>query len=189
MGMKVITEIVDPRDVDVAVRYVDVIQVGARNMQNFELLRAVGGSGKPILLKRGMAATLEELVYAAEYIASEGNMQLILCERGIRTFETWTRNTLDLSAVPVLKQKVPFPIVVDLSHATGRRDLVIPLGRADFAAGADAVMVETHPNPPTALSDADQQLGPEEMHRFHASMKQFLQMLADSETPEPGKAK
>jgi len=181
MGMKVVTEIVDPRDVELAVKYADVIQVGARNMQNFELLRAVGGSGKPVLLKRGMAATLEELVYAAEYLASEGNMDLILCERGIRTYETWTRNTLDLSAVPILKAKIPFPIVVDLSHATGRRDLVVPLGRAAFAAGADAVMVETHPNPPTALSDADQQLGPAEMHEFHAAMKQFLKMLAGAD--------
>jgi 3-deoxy-7-phosphoheptulonate synthase/chorismate mutase len=161
--------------VENACRWVDVLQIGARNMQNFELLKLVGQSRKPVLLKRGMSSTLEEFILAAEYIVLEGNRNLILCERGIRTFETSTRNTLDISAVPILKEMVPFPVMVDLSHATGRRDIVVPLGRAVLAAGADAVMVEVHPHPPVALSDSQQQLSPEEFSDFKAGLAPYLE--------------
>jgi 3-deoxy-7-phosphoheptulonate synthase/chorismate mutase len=173
-GMKTVSEVVDTRDVENACRWVDVLQIGARSMQNFELLRLVGQTRKPVLLKRGMAATLEEFILAAEYIVLEGNRNVILCERGIRTFETSTRNTLDISAVPILKGMVPFPVVVDLSHSAGRRDIVVPLGRAALAAGADAVMVETHPHPSVALSDSQQQLSPEEFRLFQAGLMPFL---------------
>jgi 3-deoxy-7-phosphoheptulonate synthase / chorismate mutase len=173
-GMRTISEVVDTRDVENACRWVDVLQIGARNMQNFELLRLVGQTRKPVLLKRGLSATLEEFILAAEYIVLEGNRNVILCERGIRTFETSTRNTLDISAVPILKGMVPFPVVVDLSHATGRRDILVPLGRAVLVAGADAVMVETHPNPPVALSDSQQQLSPQEFSDFNAALRPFL---------------
>lgn len=174
LGMKTVSEVVDTRDVENACRWVDVLQIGARNMQNFELLRLVGQTQKPVLLKRGLSATLEEFILAAEYIVLEGNRNVILCERGIRTFETSTRNTLDISAIPILKGMVPFPVVVDLSHATGRRDILASLGRAVLVAGADAVMVETHPNPPVALSDSEQQLSPQEFSAFHAALRPFL---------------
>lgn len=174
-GMKTVSEVVDTRDVENACRWVDVLQIGARNMQNFELLRLVGQTRKPVLLKRGMSATLDEFILAAEYIVLEGNRNVILCERGIRTFETSTRNTLDISAVPILKEMVPFPVMVDLSHATGRRDILVPLGRAVLAAGADAVMVETHPNPAVALSDSQQQLSPEEFAAFMAGLAPCLE--------------
>lgn len=174
-GMKTVSEVLDTRDVENACRWVDVLQIGARNMQNFELLKLVGQSRKPVLLKRGMSSTLEEFILAAEYIVLEGNRNLILCERGIRTFETSTRNTLDISAVPILKEMVPFPVMVDLSHATGRRDIVVPLGRAVLAAGADAVMVEVHPHPPVALSDSQQQLSPEEFSDFKAGLAPYLE--------------
>jgi 3-deoxy-7-phosphoheptulonate synthase/chorismate mutase len=173
-GMKTVSEVIDTRDVENACRWVDVLQIGARSMQNFELLRLVGQTQKPVLLKRGIAATLEEFILAAEYIVLEGNRNVIMCERGIRTFEPSTRNTLDISAVPILKGMVPFPVVVDLSHSTGRRDIVLPLGRAALAAGADAVMVETHPNPPVALSDSQQQLSPQEFRLFQAGLMPFL---------------
>jgi 3-deoxy-7-phosphoheptulonate synthase len=160
-GLPVVTELMDPRDVDVIVRYTDIIQIGARNMQNFRLLLEVGSLHKPILLKRGLSATIKEWLMAAEYILSRGNEQVILCERGIRTFETATRNTLDLSAVPLLKQLTHLPVIVDPSHGVGKWDLVAPMARAAVAAGADGLMIEVHSNPEEALSDGEQSLTPD----------------------------
>ncbi|HEU4962943.1 MAG TPA: bifunctional 3-deoxy-7-phosphoheptulonate synthase/chorismate mutase [Bacilli bacterium] len=157
-GMVCVSEIVAPEDVEMACEYLDVIQIGARNMQNFELLKAAGSVRKPILLKRGLSATIEELLYAAEYIASRGNEQIILCERGIRTYEKATRNTLDISAVPILKQESHLPVIVDISHSTGRKDIMFPIAKAALAVGADGLIVETHNEPAVALSDAKQQL-------------------------------
>jgi len=153
-----ISEIVTPADIQMATKYVDVIQIGARNMQNFELLKEAGRTNHPILLKRGLSATIEEFIYAAEYILSEGNTQVMLCERGIRTYEKATRNTLDISAVPLLKQETHLPVFVDVTHSTGRRDLLLPTAKAGLAVGSDGVMVEVHPDPDVALSDAKQQL-------------------------------
>ena len=157
-GLPVVTEVLDPRDVDLVARHADVFQVGARNMQNYALLAELGRAAKPVLLKRGFAATIAELLMAAEHIMAKGNANVILCERGIRTFETKTRNTLDVSAVPVLKAETHLPIIVDPSHAGGRADLVAPLAFAAIAAGADGLMIEVHPNPATALSDGQQSL-------------------------------
>jgi len=157
-GMPVVTEIVDARDIDVVAEHADMLQVGTRNMANFGLLQAVGEAGKPVLLKRGMTATIEEWLMAAEYIAQRGNLDVVLCERGIRTFEPSTRNTLDISAVPVVQAASHLPIIVDPSHAGGRRDLVVPLSRAAIAVGADGVIVDVHPNPETALCDGPQAL-------------------------------
>lgn len=168
--MPVVTEIIDEHSLDMAMDYVDIMQIGARNMQNFRLLKAVGRSGKPALLKRGMSATIEEWLMAAEYIVSEGNTNVILCERGIRTFETATRNTLDLSAVPLVKRLSHLPVMVDPSHGTGDRGLVQPMSLAAVAAGADGLIIEMHPNPAEALSDGPQSLTPAEleelMHRL-----------------------
>ena len=144
--LAIISEILNPNDVEMALDYVDVIQVGARNMQNFDLLRAVGKVNKPVLLKRGLAATIDEFINAAEYIIAQGNDQIILCERGIRTYERATRNTLDISAVPILKKETHLPVVVDVTHSTGRRDLLLPTAKAALAIGADAVMAEVHPD-------------------------------------------
>jgi 3-deoxy-7-phosphoheptulonate synthase len=157
-GMPIVTELMDVRDLDAVVEVADVIQLGARNMSNFPLLTEVGRTNKPVLLKRGLSATLEDLLMAAEYILKEGNEQVMLCERGIRTFETSYRFTLDLMAVPVLKQLSHLPVVVDPSHAAGRRDLVLPLSLAAAAAGADGIIVETHPEPDNAICDGPQQL-------------------------------
>ncbi len=165
-GMGIVTEITSPAQADLMIKYVDVVQVGARNMQNFELLRCVGRLGKPVLLKRGLAATIEEWLMAAEYILSEGNEQVILCERGIRTFEKYTRNTLDLTAVPVVKKLTHLPVIVDPSHATGIRDKVLPMARAAVAAGADGIMVEVHTNPDRALSDGPQSLYPQQFEKL-----------------------
>jgi 3-deoxy-7-phosphoheptulonate synthase len=161
-GMLVVTEAMDPTQVGVVSRYADIIQIGARNMQNFNLLREAGRAEVPVLLKRGFSATIKELLMAAEYIMSEGNERVILCERGIRTFSDFTRFTLDLAAVPVLKRETHLPVIVDPSHATGRRDMVIPLARAAIAAGADGVMVEVHHRPEEALSDGPQALVPDQ---------------------------
>ena len=159
-GMPVVTEITSPAQADVMIKYVDMIQVGARNMQNFELLKCVGRMGKPVLLKRGLASTIEEWLMSAEYILAEGNDNVVLCERGIRTYEPYTRNTLDLSAIPVLKNLTHLPVVVDPSHATGIREKVAPMARAAVAAGADGLMVEVHHDPDHALSDGPQSLYP-----------------------------
>lgn len=155
-NMKIISEILDPRNVEKALDYVDIIQIGSRNMQNYSLLKEVGKSSKPVMLKRGMTATVEEWLMAAEYIALEGNDNIILCERGIRTFENYTRNTLDLTVVPILKSLSKLPVIVDPSHGTGVRDLVIPMSKASAAVGADGLMVEVHYNPDIALSDGHQ---------------------------------
>lgn len=160
-GMPICTEIVDVRHIDLF-EDVDLVQVGARNMQNFELLKELGRTGKPILLKRGMAATVEEWLMSAEYIMSEGNPNIILCERGIRTFEPYTRNTLDLSAIPVLRDLTHLPILVDPSHASGHAKLVLPLSLAAVGAGADGLEIEVHNDPPHALSDGAQSLRPEQ---------------------------
>ena len=157
-GLPVVSEITDPADVGVFDEYVDMLQIGARNMQNFVLLKAVGQSRKPVLLKRGLSSTIDELLMAAEYILSSGNPNVILCERGIRTFETSTRNTLDLSAVPVIKERTHLPVIVDPSHGTGHRPLVRPMALAGAAVGADGIIIEVHPDPPTARSDSEQSL-------------------------------
>jgi len=157
-GLPVVTELMDPRDLEVMVKYADIIQIGARNMQNFRLLLEVGSVQKPVLLKRGLSATIKEWLMSAEYIMSRGNHQVILCERGIRTFETATRNTLDLSAVPLLKQLTHLPVVVDPSHGVGKWDLVAPMAKAAVAAGADGLLIEVHTNPEEAMSDGEQSL-------------------------------
>ena len=148
----------DTRQVDLVAEHVDMLQIGARNMQNFALLAEVGRAGKPVLLKRGLSATIKELLMAAEYVMAQGNGQVVLCERGIRTFETSTRNTLDVAAIPVLKEETHLPVIVDPSHAGGRASLVAPLAAAAIAAGADGLIVEVHPHPESALSDGDQSL-------------------------------
>jgi 3-deoxy-7-phosphoheptulonate synthase len=173
-GLLMVSEVMDPSQVPLLEKYADILQVGARNMQNFNLLREVGGAGKPVLLKRGIAATIEELLLAAEYVMSAGNYEVILCERGIRTFETATRNTMDVSAIPVVKKLSHLPIAGDPSHGTGRRDMVLPLARAAVAAGADALLVEVHPDPDHALSDGAQTLTP----RLFAEMMQQTRAIA-----------
>jgi len=170
-GLATVTEVVDLPSLDTALKYVDMIQIGARNMQNFRLLQAVGRAGRPVLLKRGLSATIEEWLMAAEYIASEGNAGIVLCERGIRTFETATRNTLDLSAVPLVKSMTHLPVVVDPSHATGMRKLVAPMSLAAVAAGADGLLVEVHPDPQRALCDGPQSLSPEEFNSVAQAMR------------------
>jgi 3-deoxy-7-phosphoheptulonate synthase/chorismate mutase len=182
-GLVTVTEVTDTRQVELVLRYADVLQIGARNMHNVELLREVGRCRAPVLLKRGLAATLEELLLSAEYIVREGNDRVILCERGIRTFETATRNTLDIAAVPLLRQKSFLPVVVDVSHAAGRKDILAPLGRAALAAGASGLMVEMHPNPVVARSDAQQQLDFAEFRRFCAAVGLSAGTLPAREVP------
>jgi len=165
-GLGIVSEITSPSQADLMMKYVDIVQVGARNMQNFELLKSVGRIGKPVLLKRGLSATIEEWLMSAEYILSEGNDQVILCERGIRTFERYTRNTLDLTAVPVIKKLTHLPIIVDPSHATGIREKVSPMARASIAAGADGLIIEVHTEPEKALSDGPQSLYPEQFEQL-----------------------
>jgi 3-deoxy-7-phosphoheptulonate synthase len=162
-GMPVITEVMSSETVPLVSEYADILQIGTRNMQNFHLLFAAGGQPKPVLLKRGMMSTIEELLLSAEYIMSQGNTNVILCERGIRTFETATRNTLDLNAIPVLKELTHLPVVVDPSHATGRRSLVPAMARAAIASGADGLLIEMHQNPEQALSDGDQSVTPDQL--------------------------
>jgi 3-deoxy-7-phosphoheptulonate synthase len=169
-GLPVVTEIMDPRDMHLILKYADVIQIGARNMQNFRLLQEVGSHDKPVVLKRGLSATIKELLMAAEYIMAQGNSDVILCERGIRTFETATRNTLDLNAIPVLKSLSHLPVIVDPSHGAGQWKLVAPMSKAAIAAGADGLMIEVHTNPEEALSDGEQSLKPD---RFNALMKEL----------------
>jgi len=173
-GLKVITEVLDTGDVDLVAQYADILQVGARNMQNFALLKKLGEIAKPVLLKRGLAATIKEFLLSAEYIVSHGNPQVILCERGIRTFETATRNTLDLAAVPLLNELTHLPVVVDPSHATGKRSLVRPLAKAIVAVGADGIMTEIHPNPEQAWSDGPQSLRLEEFASMMRELEPYL---------------
>ncbi len=174
--LPIVTEVLAPQDVSLVAQYADILQVGARNMQNFALLRAVGEVQKPVLLKRGMMATIEEWLMAAEYILAQGNSRVILCERGIRTFETATRNTFDINAIPLVKQLSHLPVIADPSHGTGRWDLVIPVARAAIAAGADGLIIEVHPHPEQALSDGAQSLRPE---RF-ATLVQEARRLAEA---------
>jgi 3-deoxy-7-phosphoheptulonate synthase len=165
-GLLVVSEVMDPSQVELMVRYVDVLQVGARNMQNYYLLRALGEIQKPVLLKRGMSATIEELLLSAEYIMSGGNYNVILCERGIRTFDTYMRNTMDIAAIPVIKQLSHLPVMADPSHGTGRRDKVAAMARAAVAAGADGLLIEVHENPERALSDGAQSLYPDQFDQL-----------------------
>jgi 3-deoxy-7-phosphoheptulonate synthase len=165
-GLPVVTELMDPRDIKLISKYADIIQIGARNMQNFRLLLEVGTARKPVLLKRGLSATIKEWLMAAEYIMSKGNQKVILCERGIRTFETATRNTLDLSAVPVLKKLTHLPVFVDPSHGVGKWDLVAPMSKAAVAAGADGLVIEVHTKPEEALSDGEQSLKPDDFKKL-----------------------
>ncbi|MDH7576294.1 MAG: 3-deoxy-7-phosphoheptulonate synthase [Bacillota bacterium] len=176
-GLLIVTEVMDPRLVPLVAAYADILQIGARNMQNFFLLREVAKIEKPVLLKRGPSATIEEWLMAAEYIMLGGNHQIVLCERGIRTFETFTRNTLDLSAVPVIKQLSHLPVIVDPSHGTGKWWLVQPMARAAVAAGADGLMVEVHPSPSDALSDGQQSLTPENFRSLIAGVREVSQAV------------
>jgi 3-deoxy-7-phosphoheptulonate synthase len=170
-GMAIVTEVMAPDEVPIVSRYADILQVGTRNMQNYRLLEAVGRQDRPVLLKRGMSSTVEELLLAAEYILNLGNSQVMLCERGIRTFEQVTRYTFDVNAIPVLKQLTHLPVIADPSHGTGRRDLVAPISRAAVAAGADGVLVEVHPHPEDALSDGPQSLRPGETAELIHSLR------------------
>ncbi len=172
-GLPVVTEVMDPRQVEMVTRYADVLQIGARNAQNFDLLKEVGMAKKPVVLKRGMANTIEEWLMCAEYIMARGNNDVILCERGIRTFETATRNTLDLSAIPVIKHLTHLPIFIDPSHGVGVRDYIGPMARAAVAAGADGIMLETHPRPAEALSDGHQALLPSHFSHLMKEMKEI----------------
>ena len=165
-GLVVVTEVLDASTLEVVAEYADMIQVGSRNMYNTELLKALGRIGKPVLLKRGFMATLEELLLSAEYILSHGNPDVVLCERGIRTFEPWTRNTLDIAAIPLLKSETDLPVIVDVSHALGRKDVLAPCAKAALAAGADGIMIEAHPAPDLALSDGFQQIDLDELEAF-----------------------
>jgi 3-deoxy-7-phosphoheptulonate synthase len=165
-GLKVITEVITPGDVSLVADYADILQIGARNMQNFALLKEVGKARRPVMLKRGMSSTLKELLMSAEYVLSQGNYEVMLCERGIRTFEEYTRNTCDLSAVPALKEMSHLPVIVDPSHGTGVRSLVIPIAKAAVAVGADGLIVEVHPNPEEAFSDGAQSLLPDQFREM-----------------------
>ncbi|UOQ84827.1 bifunctional 3-deoxy-7-phosphoheptulonate synthase/chorismate mutase [Gracilibacillus salinarum] len=173
--MAVVSEIMSADQIETALPYIDIIQVGSRNMQNFELLKAVGRVNKPVLLKRGLSSTIKEFKMAAEYILAEGNPNVILCERGIRTYEDATRNTLDISAVPILKQETHLPVLVDITHSTGRKDILLPTAKAALAVGADGIMTEVHPNPAVALSDAKQQMDLSEFHAFMDAIEKFEQ--------------
>ncbi|MGN1028965.1 MAG: 3-deoxy-7-phosphoheptulonate synthase, partial [Bacilli bacterium] len=175
-GLPIVTEIMSTDYIDVFERDVDVIQVGARNMQNFDLLKQLGKTNKPILLKRGLSATIEEWLMSAEYIMAAGNENVILCERGIRTFETYTRNTLDLSAIPVIKKRSHLPVIVDPSHAAGYWDLVEPLAKAAISAGADGLMIEVHNNPQCALSDGQQSIKPESFKKIMDKVRVLAEM-------------
>ena len=179
-GLPVVTELMDPRDIDLMEKYVDIIQIGARNMQNFRLLQEVGNMDKPIILKRGFSATVLEFLMSAEYVVSQGNDQVILCERGIRTFETGTRNTLDISAIPAIKELSHLPVIVDPSHAVGKWNLVEPMSRAAIAAGADGLMIEVHPSPQDALSDGPQPLKPEKFQKLTEDLREIAGAIGRS---------
>jgi len=170
-GLPIVTELMDPREIDIVLKYADVVQIGARNMQNFKLLLEVGTCDRPVLLKRGLSATIKEWLMAAEYIMSRGNQKVILCERGVRTFETATRNTLDLSAVPLLEKLTHLPVIVDPSHGVGRWDLVPPMSKAAIAAGADGLMIEVHTSPEEAMSDGEQSLKPDVFQKLMEELK------------------
>src|SRR5215471_5664250 len=183
VGLPVVTEVVEPASVDLVCAHADMLQVGTRNMQNFALLQAVGSAGKPVMLKRGMNATIEEWLMAAEYIAQRGNLDIVLCERGIRTFETATRNTLDISAVPVAQRLSHLPVIVDPSHSGGRRDLVLPLSRAAIAVGADGIIVDVHPHPESALCDGPQALVESDLRELASVAAHLSPLVGRTLTP------
>ena len=182
-GLAVVTEALDPDGVDLVVQYADIVQIGARNMQNYALLRSAGRAGKPVLLKRGMSATIDELLLAAEYILAEGNPDVILCERGIRSFDTHTRNLFDLAAIPVVKSLSHLPIIADPSHGTGIRSKVTPMGRAAVAAGADGLIVEVHHDPPRAMSDGAQSLYPDQFAKLVDEVRVIARAIGREFTP------
>ena len=182
-GLAVVTEALDPDGVDLVVQYADIVQIGARNMQNYALLRSAGRAGKPVLLKRGMSATIDELLLAAEYILAEGNPDVILCERGIRSFDTHTRNLFDLAAIPVVKSLSHLPIIADPSHGTGIRSKVTPMGRAAVAAGADGLIVEVHHDPPSAMSDGAQSLYPDQFAKLVDEVRVIARAIGREFTP------
>jgi 3-deoxy-7-phosphoheptulonate synthase len=182
-GLAIVTEAIDPEGVDLVAAYADIVQIGARNMQNFSLLRRAGRAGKPVLLKRGMAATLNELLLSAEYVLAEGNGQVILCERGVRSFDTHTRNLLDLTAIPVIRSLSHLPIIADPSHGTGLRAKVIPMARAAVAAGADGLIVEVHQDPDRALSDGAQTLFPDQFDELMAQIRVIAEAIGRQITP------
>ena len=179
-GLIVVSEVIDEQSLEKALPVVDILQVGSRNMQNFSLLKKLGKVNKPVLLKRGLAATIDEWLGAVAYIESGGNQQILLCERGIRTFETMTRNTLDISAVPLLKKLTPYPVIIDPSHAAGRRDIIPSLAKAAVAAGADGLIIEVHPKPEKALSDGQQSLALPEFNALLADLKPWLSTAGKS---------
>jgi 3-deoxy-7-phosphoheptulonate synthase len=183
-GLPIVTEVVDARDVEVVAEHADMLQIGTRNMANFGLLQAAGSAGKPVLLKRGMTATIEEWLMAAEYIAQRGNLEIVLCERGIRTFEPSTRNTLDISAVPVVQAKSHLPVIVDPSHAGGRKDLVVPLSRAAIGVGADGVIVDVHPDPENARCDGPQALFGTDLRELAQAVRQLPKALGRVDSRE-----
>jgi 3-deoxy-7-phosphoheptulonate synthase/chorismate mutase len=186
-GLAVVTEVMDTRLVETVARYADILQIGARNMYNYDLLREAGRTGKPVFLKRGLSATIDEFLWSAEYVALEGNQKIILCDRGVRTFERETRNTLDISSVPLIRTMTNLPVFVDISHAAGRRDILLPLARAALAAGAQGLMVEVHPCPAVALSDSGQQLT---LESFRAMLENLREggLLRSAEELPAGKA-
>lgn len=176
-GLPIVTEVMNPREIELVARYADVMQVGARNIQNFSLLKELGQVNKPVLLKRGLMTTIKEFLMSAEYVMASGNNNVILCERGIRTFETMTRNTLDINCIPVLKKETHLPVIVDPSHATGHWDLVEPMSRASIAAGADGLIIEVHPDPANALSDGPQSLKPNKFSKLVENLKPFIELM------------
>jgi 3-deoxy-7-phosphoheptulonate synthase len=183
-GLAIVTEVMGDRDVELVAKYADVMQVGARNMQNFMLLKALGKCGRPVLLKRGLSSTIKELLMSAEYIVAHGNPEVILCERGIRTFETATRNTCDISAIPVLNELTHLPVILDPSHATGKRSLVPALARAGVAIGADGLIVETHPAPEKAMSDGAQSLDFNQFARMMTELKPYIALWDEARKRE-----
>ncbi len=188
-GLAIVTEAIDPVSLDAVEEYADIVQIGARNMQNYPLLRRAGRSSRPVLLKRGLAATIKELLLAAEYILSEGNPNIILCERGVRSFDTETRNLFDLTAIPVVQTLSHLPIIADPSHGTGIRDKVTPMARAAVAAGADGLIVEVHPDPPTALSDGAQSLNPQECVEMMAQVRGIAEYIGRPLVPPLAEAR
>jgi 3-deoxy-7-phosphoheptulonate synthase len=183
-GLAIITEVMSDRDVEMVAEYADILQIGARNMQNFSLLKTLGKCGRPILLKRGLSSTIKELLMSAEYIVAHGNPDVILCERGIRTFETVTRNTCDIVAVAVLNEMTHLPVILDPSHATGKRSLVPPLARAAVAIGADGMIVEVHPQPEKAISDGAQSLDPKQWARMMQDLQPYIALWKQSRVRE-----
>jgi len=187
-GLAIVTEVMSDRDVGMVAEYADVMQVGARNMQNFALLKSLGGCGRPVLLKRGMSSTIKELLMSAEYVTAHGNPHVLLCERGIRTFETATRNTCDISSIPVLNELTHLPVILDPSHATGKRSLVPALARAGVAIGADGLIVEVHPNPEKAVSDGAQSLRLEDFRAMMRQLRPYLDLWKEARLAETAAA-